>query len=43
MADNDDKSTIMVSKNTKHLLDNAKKHPRETYEDVLVRLLGGRA
>jgi predicted CopG family antitoxin len=32
-------TTIGISKDTKELLDKAKQHPRETYEDVIVRLL----
>lgn len=32
-------STIWVSTETKARLDEAKEHPRETYEDVIKRLL----
>jgi predicted CopG family antitoxin len=32
-------TTIKISKECRDLLVNAKKHPRETYEDVIMRLL----
>lgn len=32
-------STIQISRNTKKKLDNIKIHPRETYEDIIIRLL----
>ncbi len=34
-----DETTIRISKQTKKLLDEAKLHHRETYEDVIKRLL----
>ena len=33
------KATIAISRDTKVLLDKLKVHPRETYEDVVKRLI----
>jgi len=33
--------SIKIRKSTKELLDRAKKHPRETYDEVIRRLLEG--
>jgi len=36
-------TTIQISVETKGKLEKAKVHPRETYEDVIKRLLEGKA
>jgi hypothetical protein len=36
-----DRTTILVTKETKERLDKLKLHPREPYEGVIRRLLGG--
>ena len=36
-------TTIQISVETKEKLEKAKVHPRETYEDVIKRLLEGKA
>ena len=39
--ENNDRKTVVISEKTKERLDSVKVHPRETYEDVILRLLGG--
>lgn len=37
----DQKPSVKLSKNMKKILDKLKEHPRETYEDVIKRLVKG--
>jgi len=38
---NKQKPRIVVEETTKKKLDNLKQHPRETYDDIIDRLIGG--